>query len=1044
MRPKGSDSRRIVTLQPQGLWDQCPLQWRPEQFMTPPRGAAVATPTTGWHLPHGDAQVHGYHRRPLSPKMACLGRFSPLTGELGRSSTACMHSDPQRRPNPKPPQPLTVRAIGSAGDLQGAVLGQPETPAGGPHRIEGPARPLPPGPLCLAQPLVCGGQAHPLHRGQQAGPRPREGGELTDTIATEGLSKPRGCPVLSSFLMPCFPSVHPPCAHSRVGPLTGPAGCRAGTGAEQLDRLRQDRASVRACPGRCQCGQKLGGPRAGSPTAPTGSRGARGRELWVDPCPDPYSLLPSHQQACDPEIQRLLHTLSRWFFSSLAPSRFHALFPALGPGLQVSPPTGIQPHATSRGHRQVLLPRGKGCLSHELHSGQASRNQKHTCSQLRVPTFLHPASSPRVAHHRAEPGRDPDGRILEPPILTSPPHRGPASRPASRGPKEESTPPPSQYRPQGAGGGFCSPPKSREPGAASRPGHPTLPEKPRPPRQAGHSPLLSVRAPLWAGLGVRGLPRGADGQTGEPREDTVGSRDRAPGGARAGKKCRGLSPRDAGQASPRFWEPPPRRLGEQECALAPAQACLAPQRPTGGPTHPPRPGTACFLEEGPSTHQADRMAGRPGPATSLRAEASLPCGCSSQRSTPTPSADPATSLSGEPGVGGGGFSAGAGQDGDPRGHARRGQGRRDPQGGAAAARQGHAQQRLAKAWGGQDVAEGTDGQPEALEEMVGGGCEGQPCASGALLTARLAGAGGQAPVKPVGLGPAPRVSPGPDSAQPQCPACRQPGLSPHKPPQTPEGGRARPPARLPLPSEEAGDSGRPREAAQETVPAHSVTPGRDIILRPCAHWEQEQQGSPRGPLRQARCSPPPVCPPMVPTLLQVPGWGLDSRGRKPQPAWKLSPPGASLLGTPAPHPQGRQAQAGARPPSPQAGGSGQALCPLGLLLPPWQLRTPPSPHAGLQDSGRHAPVSMLVLQGLSPPPTIHPSTHCTACPPATPVSSPAAAACTGPPAPPPRPHGPTVSPSPTPLLCPPYPTSPLDPAPIEGFPGPSAHLTNTC
>lgn len=57
----------------------------------------------------------------------------------------------------------------------------------------GPALPQSPlffRPLCLAQPLVCGGQAHPLHRGQQAGPRPREGGELTDTIATERLSKP--------------------------------------------------------------------------------------------------------------------------------------------------------------------------------------------------------------------------------------------------------------------------------------------------------------------------------------------------------------------------------------------------------------------------------------------------------------------------------------------------------------------------------------------------------------------------------------------------------------------------------------------------------------------------------------------------------------------------------------------------------------------------------------------------------------------------------------------------------------------------------------
>lgn len=59
--------------------------------------------------------------------------------------------------------------------------------------------------------------------------------------------------------------------------------------------------------------------------------------------------------------------------------------------------------------------------------------------------------------------------------------------------------------------------------------------------------------------------------------------------------------------------------------------------------------------------------------------------------------------------------------------------------------------------------------------MVGGGCEGRPSASGVLLTAKLAGTGGQVPVKPGGLGPAPRVSPGPNSAQPQCPACRQVG-----------------------------------------------------------------------------------------------------------------------------------------------------------------------------------------------------------------------------------------------------------------------------
>ena len=38
----------------------------------------------------------------------------------------------------------------------------------------------------------------------------------------------------------------------------------------------------------------------------------------------------------------------------------------------------------------------------------------------------------------------------------------------------------------------------------------------------------------------------------------------------------------------------------------------------------------------------------------------------------------------------------------------------------------------------------TWGPITSEEETVGGGCEGRPCASGALLTARLAGAGGQA------------------------------------------------------------------------------------------------------------------------------------------------------------------------------------------------------------------------------------------------------------------------------------------------------------
>lgn len=187
-------------------------------------------------------------------------------------------------------------------------------------------------------------------------------------------------------------------------------------------------------------------------------------------------------------------------------------------------------------------------------------------------------------------------------------------------------------------------------------------------------PALVTRPPLLPGGAGSGptCPH-ADSLTWEPREDTVGSRDREPGGARAGewgdqpclvcvaegrprglgggrpgggtgggaqegghaqllllpcallpsRKCRGLSPRDAGQASPRFWEPPPRRLGEQECALAPAQACLAPQRPTGGPTHPPRPGTACFLEEVALGLACGQTRGRPearihwGPALGL-------------------------------------------------------------------------------------------------------------------------------------------------------------------------------------------------------------------------------------------------------------------------------------------------------------------------------------------------------------------------------------------------------------------------------------------
>ena len=100
--PNPSDSNRLEPLQPHGLWDWCPLQWRPEQFTTPPRGvpshrrpllppvlrAAVATHTTGWHRPHGDAQVHGYHRQPMPPKRARLGLPSVLGAWVSRARMA--------------------------------------------------------------------------------------------------------------------------------------------------------------------------------------------------------------------------------------------------------------------------------------------------------------------------------------------------------------------------------------------------------------------------------------------------------------------------------------------------------------------------------------------------------------------------------------------------------------------------------------------------------------------------------------------------------------------------------------------------------------------------------------------------------------------------------------------------------------------------------------------------------------------------------------------------------------------------------------------
>ena len=138
-------------------------------------------------------------------------------------------------------------------------------------------------------------------------------------------------------------------------------------------------------------------------------------------------------------------------------------------------------------------------------------------------------------------------------------------------------------------------------------------------------PVLSSLHPGGeaAGPGRREARRGSqDGESGGAQE----------GGAQEGghtqlllpcallpsRKCRGLSPQAAGQASLRFWEPPPRRLKEQECTLALAQACLAPRCPTGGLTHPPRPGTAwgsSFLEEAVLGLAGSQTGGRPGART---------------------------------------------------------------------------------------------------------------------------------------------------------------------------------------------------------------------------------------------------------------------------------------------------------------------------------------------------------------------------------------------------------------------------------------------
>lgn len=131
------------------------------------------------------------------------------------------------------------------------------------------------------------------------------------------------------------------------------------------------------------------------------------------------------------------------------------------------------------------------------------------------------------------------------------------------------------------------------------------------------------------------------------------------------------------------------------------------------------------------------------------------------------------------------------------------------------------------------------------------------------------------------------------------------------------------PGQAPLPSKEARDSGRPREAAQETLPARSVTlgwpggaeagrvevgaPAADVTssfgLAPAGSSSSGVVSGPRGPLRQATRSPPPVCPLLVPTLLQAPGWGPDPRARSPSHAETLPSQGFPPQGPCAPSPR---------------------------------------------------------------------------------------------------------------------------------------------
>lgn len=193
-----------------------------------------------------------------------------------------------------------------------------------------------------------------------------------------------------------------------------------------------------------------------------------------------------------------------------------------------------------------------------------------------------------------------------------------------------------------------------------------------------------------------------------------------------------------------------------------------------------------------------------------------------------------------------------------------------------------------------------------------------------------------------------------------------------------------------------------------------------------------------GPTEAGKALPTPCLPTDGPN--SAPG----SRGRKPQPRGNSPLPAFPSPGPPCSTP--KAARLRQVPSHPLRGRVDQAKRSL-----PWDSCRLPGgseqrtrPMWGSRILGDTLPF----LGSSSRDSALHPpSTRRTECPPAAPASSPAVRA--QPPAPAPlRPYCGLADlpspPAPHPLLCQPYPTSPRDPTSIEGFPGPSVHVTNTC